>query len=91
MAKKKKSAKRYFVLIKGKKEVGVFTGSSPRAAALKAASRNNKDIQLRERGTKKIHIYKGERNKVDAPADRPDWMPAKVWKPNVKKVGIKKL
>ena len=84
-------SKRYFVLLKGNKEVGVFTGSSPRAAALKAASRNNKDIQLRERGTKKLHIYKGERNKVDAPDNRPDWMPAKVWKPNVKKVGIKKL
>ncbi len=91
MAKKKKAAKRYFVLLKGSKEVGVFTGSSPRAAALKAASRDNKDIQLRERGTKKIHIYKGERKKVAAPADRPSWMPAQVWKPNVKKVGIKKL
>ena len=90
MARKKK-AKRYFVLLKGKKEVGVFTGSSPRAAALKAASRGNSDVQLRERGTKKVHVYKGVRKKVAAPANRPSWMPAQVWKPNVKKVGIKRL
>lgn len=90
MAKRKK-AKRYFALKKGNKETGVFSGRSPRQAALKAANRGIADIKLRERGTKKIHIFKGTRKKVSAPADRPAWMPSQVWKPNVKKVGIQKL
>ena len=32
-------------------EIGVFTGRSPRQAALKAANRDYTDIKLRERGT----------------------------------------
>lgn len=83
--------KRYFVLRKGNKEVGVFTGSQPRQAALKAASRGETDIKLRERGSKKIHIFKGSRKQVAAPEGAPSWMGSKVWKPNVKKVGIQKL
>ncbi len=93
MAKKKKTArKRYFVLMDEKgKTLGIFTGRIPRQAALKAANRGYKKIYLRERGTKKVHIYEGKRVKVPAPEDRPDWMPAKIWKPVVKKVGIKHL
>ncbi|MCK5593810.1 MAG: chromosomal protein MC1 [Candidatus Aenigmarchaeota archaeon] len=84
--------RRNFVLLKnGKDTDSVFTGASPRQAALKAANRGNKSIELRERGTKKVHIFTGSRNEVAAPANRPDWMPAKIWKPNVKKTGIKKL
>ena len=85
--------KRYFVLVdKNNKDTDhVFTGRSPRQAALKAANRGITDVRLRERGTKKVHIFKGERKQVDAPENRPDWMPAKVWKPFVKKVGIEKL
>jgi len=45
MAKKK-----YYVLRKtGKDTKHVFTGRSPRQAALKAATRNFTDIKLRER------------------------------------------
>ncbi|MEA3229589.1 MAG: non-histone chromosomal MC1 family protein [archaeon] len=84
--------RRNFVLIKnGKDTDSVFTGTSPRQAALKAANRSIKDIELRERGTKKVHIFVGTRDKVSAPANRPSWMPDKIWKPNVKKKGIKKL
>lgn len=83
--------KRYFVLRQGKKEVGVFTGSQPRQAALKAANRGFTDIKLRERGTKKIHLFKGSRQKVAAPPNAPSWMGEKVWKPSVKKQGIEKL
>ena len=72
-------------------EIGVFTGKSPRQAALKAANRGHTDIQLRERGTKKVHIFTGERVQMDKPKGAPDWMPDKIWKPNVKKMGIKKL
>jgi hypothetical protein len=81
---------RYFVLVEGGRETAVFTGKQPRQAALKAASRGKTDIWLRERGTKKLHHFRGERRKVRAPDSRPDWMPEMVWKPNVKKLGIKK-
>ena len=72
-------------------EIGVFSGSSPRQAALKAANRGHTDIRLRERGTKKVHIFVGERVQVDKPASAPAWMPAIIWKPKVKKVGVEKL
>jgi hypothetical protein len=86
------SEKRYFVLQKGGKDTAhVFTGKQPRQAALKAANRGEKEITLRERGTKKVHMYKGSRKEVSAPANAPDWMPAKIYKPVVKKDGIKYL
>ena len=72
-------------------EICVFTGKSPRQAALKAANRGHTDIKLRERGTKKVHIFTGERVQVDKPKSAPAWMPDKIWKPQVKKVGIEKL
>ena len=81
---------RYFALriSRDGRENAVFTGRQPRQAALKAASRGKVDIFLRERGTKKLHHFKGTRAKVRAPANRPDWMPAVVWKPNVRKLGV---
>ena len=72
-------------------EIGVFTGKAPRQAALKAANRGHTDIRLRERGTKKVHIFTGERVEVDKPKGAPAWMPAKIWKPKVKKVGMEHL
>jgi len=72
-------------------EIGVFVGKSPRQAALKAANRGHKDIRLRERGTKKVHVFTGERVQVKKPKGGPAWMPNKIWKPNVKKVGVEKL
>jgi hypothetical protein len=83
---------KYFVLCRGKQDTDhVFTGKQPRRAALKAATRGYTDIRLRERGTKKIHVFKGSRKKVRSPADRPSWLPATVWKPVVRKVGIEYL
>jgi hypothetical protein len=87
----------YVLREKNGKETGVFTGNQPRQAALKAANRSKGtkskpvEIRLRERGTKKIHIYKGWREMVPAPKNKPKWMPDKISKPNVKKVGIDKL
>ena len=72
-------------------EIGIFSGKQPRQAALKAANRGHTDIKLRERGTKRVHIFTGERKQVKKPKGAPAWMPAKIWKPNVKKVGTKKL
>lgn len=84
--------KRYFVLLDDKgNELGIYTGRIPRQAALKAANKGYTKIILRERGTKKLHIYQGSRKQVPAPANRPKWMPAKIWKPSVKKVETKKL
>lgn len=72
-------------------EIGVFTGKQPRQAALKAANRGITDIRLRERGTKKVHLFKGERVQVTKPKGAPAWMPETIWKPKVKKVGVEKL
>lgn len=52
-------------------EIGVFTGKQPRQAALKAANRGYTDIRLREKGTKKIHIFKGERKQTKKPKGAP--------------------
>ena len=72
-------------------EIGVFTGKQPRQAALKEANRGYTDIKLRERGTKNMHVFTGERVQVDKPKGAPAWMPDKIWKPKVKKVDIEKL
>jgi len=72
-------------------EIGVFSGKQPRQAALKAANRGFTDIKLRERGTKKVHIFTGERVQVTKPKGAPAWMPDKIWKPKVKKLGVEML
>ena len=93
MAKRRaKVEKRYFVLRDAKgREDAVFSGRQPRQAALKAANRGHTDIKLRERGTKKLHLFKGSRKQVPAPEGAPEWMGAKVWKPVVAKKGIQHL
>jgi hypothetical protein len=58
---------------------------------LKAANRGHKDIRLRERRTKKVHMFAGERKQVKKTKGAPAWMPDKIWKPIVKKIGIEKL
>lgn len=78
-------------------EKGIFTGKQPRQAALKAANRTTGTkeapviIKLRERGTKKVNVFKAWREYIDAPEKRPAWMPAKIYKPFVKKLGLEKL
>jgi hypothetical protein len=86
-----KEARNFALRDKDGTEIGVFTGKSPRQAALKAANRGHTDIRLRERGTKKVHIFEGKRVQVDKPKGAPAWMPDKIWKPQAKKVGIEKL
>lgn len=95
MARKKKAKKKYYVMKVGKK-ISIFTGRSPRQAALKAATRGYTDIRLRERGrrnkdgTYTIHIFKGSRKKVKV-STNVSWLPSEVWKPSVKKVGIERV
>ena len=59
--------------------------------ALKAASRGHTDIRLRERGTKRVHVFNGWRQEVDKPANGPAWLPDRIVKSNVKKIGIEHL
>lgn len=93
----KRAPKKYYSLRKGNRETAVFTGRSPRQAALKAAARGEADIVLRERGrrnkdgTHTLHKFKGSRKKVSAPDDRPEWLPAQVWKAIVRKHGIQRV
>ena len=99
MARRKKArraAKKYYILKKGRR-TAIFTGRSPRQAALKAATRGFTDIRLRERGrrnkdrTYSIHVFKGSVKTISAPADRPSWLPARVKKPVVRKVGVERV
>lgn len=97
MAKKtkKKVEAKYYELRKGR-EKHIFTGKTPRQAALKAATRGFTDIKLRERGrrnkdgTYSTHIFKGTVKVVAAPANKPEWLPDKVKKPKVSKVGVER-
>jgi hypothetical protein len=82
-------------------ETSVFSGNTPRQAALKAARRlepaesevqaTREDLRLREKGTKKLHIYEGWAWREQAPEDKPDWMAETVTEANVSKHGIEHL
>ena len=69
----------------------VFASKQPRGAALKAATRGKTNIRLRERGTKRVHVFEGSITKVPKPANGPDWLPDMIKKANVKKIGIEHL
>ncbi|QSG07278.1 non-histone chromosomal MC1 family protein [Halapricum desulfuricans] len=82
-------------------ESSVFSGSTPRQAALKAARRLDPapseddaqptELRLREKGTKKVHIYDGWAWREGAPDDKPGWMPDEITKGNVSKQGVEHL
>ncbi len=95
--KARRSATKYYILKKGRTS-SIYTGRSPRQAALKAATRGVNDIKLRERGrrnkdrTYSIHIFKGGREKVTVESEnRPEWLPSKVWKPRVQKLRVERV
>jgi len=94
---KSRTKKTYVLRNKSGDTKKVFTGSSPRQAALKAATHGATDIRLRERGRKltngkySIHVFKGSKKLVNAPENRPDWLPAKVRKPSVRKVRVEHI
>ena len=82
-------------------ETSVFSGRTPRQAALKAARRldpadgetnaQRHELKLREKGTQKVHIYEGWAWEEEAPGDKPDWMPSRITEANVSKQGIEHL
>ena len=88
--------KNYTLRQKGKDTEHTFTGKAPRVAALKAATRGFKDIQLREHGrdkngTWKVHVFTGSVIKAKKPTNAPAWMPDMINKPKVKKVRVDKI
>jgi len=86
--------KRNFALLDEQgNEIGLFTGRAPRAAALKAANRGYTEIRLREKGTQKVHIFRGTRVPHRVPETHPKWMDGKetYMKGYVEKVGIFKI
>jgi hypothetical protein len=96
------SDKRNFALREaGGDESSVFSGGTPRQAALKAARRldpadsesdaDAEEIRLREKGTHKVHVYEGWAWEEQAPDDSPDWMPDEITKGNVSKEGVEHL
>ena len=62
--------KKYFVLMDGGNDTSqVFASAQPRGAALKAASRGETGIRLRERGTNKVHCFTVHRYVVCTPVN----------------------
>lgn len=94
--------KRNFVLRQSDDdENGVFTGNTPRQAAVKAARRivdpsdneehaedNPTEIKLRERGTDDVHVYDAWTWNEEAPEDKPEWLPEEITEANVAKKGV---
>ena len=98
----REDGKRNFALREqGGDESSVFSGNTPRQAALKAARRltpagsessaERTELRLREKGTDKVHIYEGWAWEESAPANKPDWMPEEITEANVSKQGIEHL
>ena len=90
--------KKYYIIRSGKSPEHskdtehIFTGSSPRQAALKAAKRGFTSFMFRERAKKNadntytIHVFKGSVKWVSYPREnRPKWLPEKVRMPVVRK------
>jgi hypothetical protein len=97
----REDGKRNFALREENDEESVFSGNTPRQAALKAARRlepapseeaaDEQELRLREKGTDKVHIYEGWAWEEQAPDNKPDWMPEEITEANVSKEGIEHL
>lgn len=85
-------------------ETSVFSGNTPRQAALKAARRLDDvggsedsaprvELRLREKGTDKVHIYDAWAWQESAPDDAPEWLQGRddITEANVSKKGIEHL
>jgi hypothetical protein len=91
------SKRRFALRSQNGDESSVFTGKSPRQAALKAANKtggtaeNPVVIKLREHGTKKLHVFKAWKAKVQAPENGPAWLKGEINKAFVEKVKVEKI
>ncbi|MFB6185683.1 MAG: non-histone chromosomal MC1 family protein, partial [Halobacteriaceae archaeon] len=98
----KEDGKRNFALRENGNETSVFSGNTPRQAAMKAARRldpvgsekeaknNPTRVRLREKGTDRIHVYDAWAWEEEPPEDGPDWLTNQdtVTEANVSKVGV---
>ncbi len=94
----REDGKRNFALRENGEETSVYSGGTPRQAALKAARRletapseaqaDETEIRLRERGTDRVHVYDAWAWEEDAPDDAPDFLGDKVTSANVSKKGV---
>jgi hypothetical protein len=90
------SIKKTFALVNEKgEEIGKFVGRAARIAAIKAARKGHVNIVLREKGTKKLHYFKGSITMVAPSKSAPAWIVedakahgGKIKKANVEKIGI---
>lgn len=88
---------RNFALREGDEETSVFSGKTPRQAALKAARRLNPaetseddpaKVRLREHSTEKLHVYDAWAWLEEPDNDSPDWLGDEVTQANVSKQGV---
>ncbi len=99
-----KKVRNFVLLNTDNEEIGRYTGKAPRQAALKVANTGVTNIRLRETGVRrkvkvggenktevKIHLFKGSRKQRNKTATDPDWLPAKINYPVVKKKGVEWL
>ncbi len=93
----KKESRTFVIVNPDGTESGGYKGKIPSQAAKKAIKEICKNLnepvtlRIRERGTKKIHIFRGHVSLDQAPEKRPAWMPAMVKMAHVTKVGVEKV
>lgn len=84
-----KMKKKYIVLDENNNDTNsVFTGSKPSCVAKKLATRGYKIIRIREKNTKRIHLYKGSYYLKDRKKHDPKWLPTRYKCAIIKKVQI---
>lgn len=96
--KEPKEIHTYVIVNEKGEESGTFHGKQPRQAALKVVNTIGKGatkekaitFKIRQRGEKKLHIFRGYIEKVKSPENRPKWLPETINKPFVKKLGVEK-
>ena len=95
----REDGKRNFALREGDgSEESVFSGNTPRQAALKAARRlepassedaaERIELRLREKGTDTVHVYEAWAWEDEPPENKPDWMGEEITRGNVSKQGV---
>jgi len=95
---KLKQTRNFTIVNPDQTESGTYTGKQPRQAALKAikaCGSGTKEapiiVRLREKGTKKINVFKGYTEMVKSPDKRPAWMKETIKKSFAEKCGVEEV